>query len=332
MKKILVSRFSALGDVTIAVHVLKAVIEQNDSIEIVLLTKAPFKKLFENIDRVTCFDVDLKNSHSGFKGIKRLAKEILNQHKIDVYIDLHNVLRTKLLKIFLPNKIKKTVINKGRKNKKKLTKKKNKNIHQLKHSADRYAETFQKAGINIDLSLYNPSYNYKTSSELNFFLEKFPGDKIAIAPFAAHSNKMLSIEKTEEIFSLTQKNTTFFILGGGQKEKELAEKWENQFENVYSVIGKFHLIDEISLINNCRITITMDSGNMHLASLTNTKIISIWGATHPFLGFSPYKKENTVYIQKEIFCRPCSVFGNKKCYRDKLYCLDIDTKTIIKNI
>lgn len=330
MKNILVSRFSALGDVTIAVHVLKALIEQNNDIKIILLTKAQFKELFENIDRIECFNVDLKNRHSGIRGIKLLTKEVLKQHKIDVYIDLHNVLRTKLLRIFLPNKIKKSIINKGRQDKKKLTRKKNKKLQQLEHSADRYAKTFLKAGINVDLALYNPNYNFSSSKELKSFLKKFPGDKIAVAPFAAHTNKMLATEKLEEIFYLAPKNSTYFILGGGKREKELAEKWEKQYENVYSVIGKFSLSDEISLINNCRISMTMDSGNMHLASLTNTKIISIWGATHPFLGFYPYKKEDTIYVQKELSCRPCSVFGNKKCYRDKLYCLDIEPKSIVE--
>ena len=332
MRKILVTRFSALGDVTIAVHVLKAVLEQNKNIEIVLLTNPFFCQLFNNIERLNCFNVDLKNRHNGIKGIKLLAIEITSEHKIDDFIDIHNVLRTKLLRLFLPLKIKKFAINKGRIEKKKATKKKNKKLTKLIHSAERYAKTFRKAGINIDLNKYTPNFKHVESESLTKFLEKFPQEKIAIAPFAAHETKTYPLEKMKKVVAEIQKNVTIFILGGGKIEKVIASEWESLFPNVHSVIGKFSLTDEIALINSCSKTIAMDSGNMHLASLTKTKIISIWGATHPYIGFSPYKKNNTIFIQKKISCRPCSVFGNKKCFRDKMHCLEIQPEEIIFSI
>jgi ADP-heptose:LPS heptosyltransferase len=331
MNKILVSRFSALGDVAIAVHVIKAVIEQNPDIEIILLTKKPFRQLFDNIDRVYCFDVDLKNKHKGINGLKKLCSEILNQHEISTFIDLHNVIRTRIINFFLPHKIKKSKINKGKKEKKLLTRKKNKKIFQLKHSAQRYADTFLNAGIDVNLNNYSPNFTHTQTQNIQNFLSTITKPCIGIAPFAAHQTKQYPLDKMETILKiLNSKNYNILIFGGGEKEQKISENWQKKYPNVIPVINKFSMKEEICLIDNCKKIITMDSGNMHLASLTNTQIISIWGATHPFLGFSPFKKNDTIYIQKNIPCRPCSVFGNKKCYRKKQYCTDINPQNIIK--
>ena len=329
MKKVLVSRFSALGDVAISVHVLSAVLEQNQDIEIILLTKSPFRQLFENIFRLTTFDVDLKVKHKGVFGIRKLVKEITQKHKIDFYADIHNVIRTKLIKLFLPFKIKKAAINKGRAEKKLLTKKSNKKLYQLKHTAERYADVFRELGLNADLTrqvklpLFAPSKNIAQTLAL-----KSP--KIGIAPFAKHKAKMYPIEKMENVVIELSKKQTVLIFGGGQKEKQIAEKWQKSYQNVHSIICKFSMTDEITLLNNCSIVLTMDSGNMHLASLTKTKIISFWGTTHPFMGFTPFNKPDSVFVQKDLSCRPCSVFGNKDCYKGTWECLDIDEKEIIR--
>ncbi len=329
-KKILIARFSALGDVVIALHVIKAAIEQNEDIEIILLTKPFYRQLFENIDRVFCYDVDLKSKHKGVVGLKRLAKE-LSEKDFCCFLDLHNVLRTKLLRFFFGGKPKNFVIDKGRKEKKSLTRKNHKNLRPLKHTAQRYADVFVNAGFNLSLDKYSPDFKFEISSELKQFLNKFLGKKIAIAPFAAHETKQYPIEKTTEVLKiLDEKQVHIFIFGGGRKEKEIAENWQSKYKNVTSLIGKFSLNDEIAIINSCDKIFTMDSGNMHLASLTKTQIVSFWGGTHPYLGFTPFKKDDTVYVQKEIFCRPCSVFGNKKCYRDKMYCAEIEPVEIAR--
>ena len=331
MKRILVSRFSALGDVAIAVHVLSAVLSQNQDIEILLLTKKPFQQLFEDIDRVKIIEVDFNKRHKGIFGIKRLVVEISRTHKIDLFADIHNVIRTKLIRFFLSYKIKKAAINKGRAEKHYLTKRKNKKLHQLKHTAERYADVFRKLGINVDLS-QNYSLPILTASKNIEPILSLQGTKIGIAPFAKHKSKTYPIDKMENIVANLSKNNTILIFGGGQKEKDIAKKWATNYSNVHSIIGKFSMKEEIALLNNCSTVITMDSGNMHLASLTKTKIISFWGATHPFLGFTPFKKQESVYIQKELSCRPCSVFGSKKCYKGTWECLYVDENSFIKNI
>ena len=328
--KILVTRFSALGDVAIAVKVIAAVVRQNPNIEIILLTKKQFTPLFKNIERVTCLPADFKKDYKGIFGLFRLYKQIKKNYKIKTFIDIHNVLRTKILRLFFFF-TKKSVINKGRKEKKQLTKRKNKKILQLKNTALRYAETFQKVGINVNLDKFIYSANFTPSAELENFIKKFD-NKIAIAPFAAHKTKQYPIDKMEVIISHLQKNFNIFILGGGNYEKMIAKNWQNKYQNVHSVIGKFSLTDEIALIDKCFATITMDSGNMHLASLTNTYIISIWGATHRFLGFAPYNFKRIDFIEKKLDCRPCSVFGSKDCFKNSLECLDLPPEKITEKI
>lgn len=333
MRKILVTRFSALGDVAISTHVIQTVLKQNPDIEIILLTKTLFQKLFTNIDRVICYDADLKGKHRGIKGLRKLAKELNKNFQIEYFIDIHNVLRTKILRLFLTGKAKIFKINKARKEKQQLTRRKNKQLKPLKHTAERYADVFRKAGLKADLTNYKLNYKITASDKLNNYLNKFKGKKIAIAPFAAHLTKQYPIEKTEKLISLLDNQGIHtFILGGGKKEKAIAEQWQAQFKFAHSAIGKFSIEDEIALIDSCDKIFTMDSGNMHLASLTKTQIVSFWGATHPFIGFSPFNKKDTVYIQKNIYCRPCSVYGNKKCYRDKLYCMEIEPSEIAKHL
>ncbi|MBN2662051.1 MAG: glycosyltransferase family 9 protein [Bacteroidales bacterium] len=328
---ILVSRFSALGDVAISVHVLTAFLEQNPDTEIILLTKPPFKQLFKNIKKIKTFDVDLKNKHKSIKGLKKLCQEITSEYKIDFYADLHNVLRTKLISFFLPNNIKKTKIDKGRREKKQLTRRKNKKLQQLKHSAERYADVFRKLGFKLDLTIPTKKTIFAPSKNIAHILS-LQSPKIGIAPFAKHHSKTYPIDRIEKIIAELNKKHTILLFGGGKTEKEITEKLETKYQNVNSIIGKFSMSDEISLLNNCKAVLTMDSGNMHLASLTNTKIISIWGATHPFLGFSAFNKQNSTFIQKDINCRPCSVFGNKKCYKRTYECMDINENMIIEAI
>ncbi len=326
--KIIVARFSALGDVAIAVKVIYAIAQQNPDIEIIILTKPHFQQLFAGIDRVSFINVDLKNKHKGIFGLRKLAKEL--PRDISVFIDLHNVLRTKILRFFTPSSIKKFIIDKGKKQKKALIR--SKKLHQLKNTAERYAETFSKSEIYIDINNFKFKLPYTKSKKLDDYLKQFNGESIVIAPFAAHKSKMYPLDKMEVIINQLHKKFNIFILGGGNQEKNIAETWSKKYANVHSIIGKFSMTDEILLIDSCKAIITMDSGNMHLASLTNTYIISIWGGTHPFLGFAPFNYTKIKYIQKQLDCRPCSVFGTSKCKRKDFECLNISPENIINII
>jgi len=315
---ILVIRLSAFGDVAISVHVLRAAIEQNPDIKIILLTRKAFQPLFANIDRIEFIEPDLYGKHKNIWGLYKLFKEINNSYKIDLIIDLHDVIRSKILSFFYFFKAIKTYkIDKGRKEKKELIK--NNIKKQLKTSVERYANVFLQAKIKVNLK---KQYSLISSpKESNW---------IGIAPFALHKQKTYPLDKMEKLIQqLDKANYKIHIFGGGKKEKEFAEGLEKTNKNVVSLVSKFSLLQELEMMSKMQAMITMDSANMHLAALTDTKIISIWGGTHPFAGFTAFAPSNRNFIiQKELDCRPCSIFGNKKCYKNTIECMDISPEII----
>ncbi len=332
MTKLLVIRFSALGDIAMTIHTLQALHQQNSDIKIYFLTKKKFSNLIEPLDFVEKLYIDDKNKDD-IKLIK-FGVKIAKSYDFDLVIDLHGVLRSYLLDIVFKLFGKKVyVINKGRKEKKQLTRKHNKKLRQLKHTVERYSEVFKAAGININMTEYRPNYGLYRKNKPNFIQSNY--FNIGIAPFAAHKSKEYPVELMEKVIEElnNDENLRIFIFGGGNREKKISENWAVKFKNATNLIGKFSIDEEINAIAHMDVMITMDSGNMHLASLVGTKNISIWGGTHPFLGFTPYKNfDNKLVIQKNLKCRPCSVFGTDKCYYKNFECLNIPPHTIIEKI
>ena len=322
--KLLIIRLSAMGDVAMSVSVLSALSAQHAEHNIYLITNKLYNSFFLNIPNLTILNPDLKGKHKGLKGLYFFYKELKKEINPDIFVDIHDILRTKIIRFFFKLDGVKTVkIDKGRKEKKKLTRKKNKLLKPLKHTTERYVDTFLKANILIRIqprTITELSINTLETSNLLQGSEK----KIGIAPFARHIQKQYPIKKTEELIqNLVKDNYKVFLFGGGKKEKQIAEKIAEKIPNVISLIGKFSLSEEIAFIDKLDVMITPDSGNMHIAALTSVKIISIWGATHPYAGFTPNVPEANLYIiqNNKIACRPCSIFGNKRCYKNTLECL-----------
>lgn len=318
MTRILVYRFSAFGDVAMLVPVFKEFLEQNPNTEIVMLTRKNFQDLFNDIPRLYFKGIDL-NDYKGFFGLKRLSDEVFKEFNPNLVGDFHNVLRSNILNLFF--KLKKLPVyqlDKGRKEKKNLVKISNLDKTQLKKTTERYADVFRKMGFELTLShKLKPTTSHKGG--------------IGFAPFAQHFGKMLPIEKSFELAKTIAKTQTLYFFGGGKKETEILEQWEKEIPNTKSLAGKLSLKEELSVISQLEVMISMDSANMHLASLVGTRCVSVWGATHPFAGFLGYGQNEDDIIQvKDLTCRPCSVFGNKKCYRGDWACLhEIDLKKIL---
>ena len=159
-------------------------------------------------------------------------------------------------------------------------------------------------------------------------MQPLTGDKgtdkwIGISPFAAHVGKIYPLSKQEQVISLLseRKNTKILLFGGGAKEIEVLAKWERQYPNVISTAGKLTLNSELALMSHLDVMLSMDSANMHLASLVNIPVVSIWGATHPYAGFMGWKQLPDNAVQVDLPCRPCSIFGNKPCWRKDYACL-----------
>jgi ADP-heptose:LPS heptosyltransferase len=337
MDKILVIRLSAFGDVAISAPVIKQFLIQYPDKEVLFLTNKNFVPLFGKLQRLEFITPDLKK-FKGIYGLFIFFKIIKTIHNISHVIDIHDVIRTKILRFFFKlSGIKTFSIDKGRLEKRRMTRKKFKVLKQLKHSSERYADVFEKAGFKIDLNFKNKNEKATLNDDVAKIV-KLKDKNIGIAPFALHIQKTYPLDKIEEVFELlNNENFKILIFGGGEKEKEFAQNIEKKCKNVFSIIGKFNLETELDLISNLDFMLTMDSSNMHLSALIGTKVISIWGATHPFLGFYPIGQNNeNNYIQiseNDLSCRPCSVFGNKKCYRGDLACLNnISPEIIVRKI
>ncbi len=307
---LLVLRFSALGDVAMTVPILMALSQQQPDLKITVVSRAFFKPIFAQIPNVEFFAADLKGKHKGILGLYRLSKE-LRRLSIDGVADLHNVLRTKILRIFFSlGGLRVQQVDKGRTEKKALVK--GVIFEPLKTTHERYADVFRSFNLNIDLSRVKLLRNKLNSQDEQ---EKHKKPHIGIAPFAAFSGKMYPLNLMEQVIAaLCKKGYAISLFGGGSEEKAKLEAIAASFEGVTSMVGKQSFEQELNQIAALDAMIAMDSGNAHLAAMFGVPTITIWGVTHPYAGFYPFGQpmENAVLPDREQFPKiPTSVYGNK---------------------
>jgi len=319
------------------VPVLRAFVEQNPGIKITVVSRQFFKPFFDTIPTVSFFAFDEKKRHKGFLGLIRLFLDLKTLH-IDAFADLHNVLRSQIIRtLFALNGKKVAFTDKGRKEKKELTRAENKIFKPLKSMFERHTETFNKLGFSIDLS--HP--NFPEKQELDVEIRNIVGVKnhklIGIAPFAQYQSKVYPLDLMQKVIDelALNPNCKILLFGGGTKEIELLEMLSKNKSNVIVVAGKIQFEQELQLISNLDIMLSMDSGNAHIAAMLGVHVITLWGATHPYLGFSPFNQplENTLVSDRTKYpYLPTSVYGNKKVkgYEDAMR--TILPETIIQKI
>lgn len=334
---ILVIRLSAMGDVAMASTVLRIFVAQNPGVKITFLSKAFLKPLFNDIPNVNFYVADTGNKHKGILGIFKLYRA-LKKLNFDAIADLHNVLRSKILRGYFFG-LKMAYIDKGRAEKKALTNYPKENFKQLKTSHERYADVFRKLGFKIDLSKTVFPNQKKISSEISAISgEKISTEKwIGIAPFAQYKTKMYPLDLMEQVISELSKtpNLKLFLFGGGKQEIEILSALEKKFANTISVAGKLKLDQELALISNLDVMLAMDSGNAHFAAMMGVETVTIWGNTHPFAGFAPFNQpiENCILPDLEQFPKiPTSVYGNKKIEGYENVMRSIFPEKVIKKI
>lgn len=325
MSKILIIRFSALGDVAMTIPVIYSLATAYPMHEITVLSRKPFESLFKTLpSNVRFISADLKGEHNGIKGLNVLYKE-LKAKKYDYVADFHSVLRSHYLRLrFKLNGVSTASIDKGRSEKKKLAKKNGKNLVQLKSSFIRYYEVLEKLGFKFDLS-FNSIFEKGTdlSEIISLTGEKSTEKWLGIAPFAKHQGKIYPLELQEKVIEhfAYDNRVKVFVFGGGEAEKNIISKWAEKYPAITSMVGKLSMSQELILMSHLDIMFSMDSANMHLASLVNTPVISLWGATHPFAGFMGWNQLPENAIQADLACRPCSIYGQKPCYRGDYACM-----------
>jgi len=322
---LLVVRFSAMGDVAMTIPVVTRLLQQYPQLQITFVSDKKFEPLFRNIPGLNFFGADIKGIHKGIFGLLKLYREIKNKSTIHAIADLHDSLRSKIFSfLFRPSGINMGKIDKGRHDKKLLTRRNNKQLVQLATTFQRYAHVFEKMGYPVNLDTRQPRQRLTVTDSVRILLEQSRSKLVGIAPFAKHPEKMYPPEKMEKVIEdLLQKEYKVFFFGGGADEINHLQRWEQQFKGTVNTAGKFSFAQELELISQLDLMISMDSANMHLASLYGVPVVSIWGATHPFAGFYGYGQLPENAIQVELYCRPCSVFGNKKCYRGDRACMNM---------
>ena len=313
---ILVIRLSALGDVAMLAPVLRVVSETYPKLKITLLTRAFFAPIFNNITNVTIYEADVNGEHKGVFGLSSLAKD-LRDLGVDAVADMHDVLRSNVLRsVFYFYGIPFKQINKGRAEKKALTTANNKIFKQLKSTHQRYSDVFTELGYPIDLSLHKFPEKQKISPNTREITGTNPLKWIGIAPFAQHDSKVYPLDLMAEVLSQLNQagKIQIFLFGGGKKETKQLEGLAANHEHVISLAGKLKFTEELALISNLDAMISMDSGNAHLAAMYGIPVISLWGVTHPYTGFTPFNQpiENSIlpdlYKYSQI---PTSIYGNK---------------------
>lgn len=339
MSKILAIRFSALGDVAMTIPVLYSFARQYPEHQVIVLSKPNTEALFADAPSNILFrGIDLKKDYRGLKGLSRLFHELKAEH-FDAVADLHNVLRSKYLRWrFMAMGIPVTHIYKGRWGKKRLTARVCKRLVPQKTSFQRYADVFHRLGYDFPLCFH--SIFGQELPQLTPQIEALVGKKnnsawIGIAPFAAHRGKIYPLDLQEELIGKlsAKEDTRVFLFGGGKKEEEILGAWAEKFPHVQSVAGRLRMNEELLLMSRIDVMVTMDSGNMHLASLAGTPVVSIWGATHPFAGFMGWNQDTANAVEVELPCRPCSIYGNKPCRRKDYACLrQISPQMILNRI
>lgn len=319
---VLVTRFSALGDVAIAVPVLYDVCRTYPGTHFVFVTRERAATMMVNTpENLTVVPANLTTEYHGLWGIVRLTRKLLRDYPIDALADLHSVLRTWVMgAIMRLHGVTVKRIDKGHSQKRALTS--GKMHRQLKSSHERYRDVLAQLGLPTE-PRFTSIFDHRPASSIHG--KKAPGECwIAIAPFSQHQGKVYPYDKLRQVFNtLAQRpNTHIFLMGGGEKEKQLLAPWAQAYDNATSVAHIRHTIgDELSLLANCDVMVSMDSANMHLASLVGLPVVSVWGATHPYCGFMGYGQEEAHAVQLDLPCRPCSVFGQKKCELGDYRCL-----------
>ena len=331
IKHIVVFRFSAMGDVAMTVPVLRAFAAQYPDVKLTVVSRPFFKPFFDGIPNLDFFAIDLKERHEGFFGLIRLYKD-LKKLGVDAVADLHNVLRSKIVRsLFAWSGKKIAFVDKGRAEKKALTRAENKIFKPLKSMFERHKQVFKELGFEIRLE--NPIFPEKANlieEILNLTGEKHK-KWIGIAPFAQYDSKVYPQDLMQQVIDKLAVNQEYklFLFGGGNKEIEILNQLAAGKENVITVAGKLKFEEELKLISNLDVMLSMDSGNSHIAAMLGIKVITLWGATHPYAGFLSFNQtmDTAIVSDREKYpLLPTSIYGNKKVegYEDAMRSIPVD--------
>ncbi len=319
--KILVVRFSSIGDVVLTTPVVRCLKQQIPNCEIHFITKKAFKVILEHNNNISkIFTIDSSISE---------VLAALKREQYDYVIDLHKNLRTFQLK----NKLGRPSYSFPKLNFEKwiLVNLKRNKMPKV-HVVDRYFKAVEKLGVKNDNKpcdfFIQPSDEIQLKDHFNLTSEKY----ITIAIGAQFATKRMPFEKLKEI--IEQLNQPIILIGG-ETDKELADEILAAFpdKSIFSACGIFSLAQSASIVKQSRVLLSNDTGMMHIASCFKIPTISVWGNTVPELGMYPYFPENpelfSIHEINGLNCRPCSKIGFQKCPKGHFNCMNLQDSKVI---
>jgi ADP-heptose:LPS heptosyltransferase len=318
VKKVLIIRFSSIGDIVLTTPVVRCMKVQRPDIEIHYFTKKAFVGIVENNPYIS-------KVHSFEKKISEVIKE-LKREKFDFVIDLHNNLRSLQTKQLLGKPS--STFTKLNFKKLLLVKLKVDTMPDI-HVVDRYMKTVKKLGIVND----NKGVDYFIPMADEVKLEQLPlthqHGYVGFVIGAQHFTKQLP---TAKIIAICKKNNRPIVVIGGKDDQPKAQLIADALGGmVYNACGKYNLNQSASLVRQADQIFSHDTGLMHIAAAFKKDITSFWGSTVPAFGFTPYlpgAKSHIVEV-KGLSCRPCSKIGYNKCPKGHFKCMEtIDIKAI----
>lgn len=303
-ERVLILRLSALGDVAMTLPVIYSVARHYPDVEFTLLTRPFFRRLFVDAPSNLSFE-EFKDT--SFRGLLQTVKQ-LRRARFTAVADLHDMLRTRLIRSSVGADRVETV-NKARRLRRELTAGKSREFQPS--YIERYREVFARLGFNAELTFRSLFSDSQT-----------PRAGIGIAPFARYATKTYPPEQMEEVARiLTERGHDVYLFGARGPEAEQLRAWASRNPRLKVLAGTLSIEEELRAISRLQVMISMDSANMHLASLVATPVVSVWGSTIPQCGFLGYGQlpENALWLN--LPCQPCSIAGLPECPLKTTACL-----------
>ena len=336
LRNVLVMRLSVLGNVAMTIPVLYPVCKANPDTRFIMLTKMwPATMFHDRPANLKVVDFDVKGNHSGLFGLLKLSAQLYKLYDIDAVADLHNVSGTWVIDAYMKLRGAKIArLDREKPKRRALTT--HKSNEPLTPIHERYRNVFRQLGFEAP-DTFTHLYDGRDWPVSPIVMEKKEGQRwIAISPFSSHENKTYPLEKMEQVIAELTKHENYwvFLMGGGKAEKIALRAIARKYKNVVSMAEiKHKFIDEYALFAKCDLMLTMESANMHLASLVDLQAMTIWGPTSPACGYLGYNQIVEDDIQLDMDCRPCSITGDKQCKFKDYRCLkNIDPMDIARRV
>lgn len=314
-KKILILRFSAIGDIVLTTPVLRSLKKAHPDWEIHYFTKPGYKDILlhnPHVDHIHTLEAQLR---------PQLAA--LRKENFDFILDLHHNLRTLRIKLALG--LPSASVDKQNIQKYRLVRFKQKHIR-IPHIVQRYGETLQHLGLELDaggLEFHLPEEKEEWAQNriLEAAQNREKSDWIAVVLGATFATKRWIPDSLVKV--LRRLNRPVLLIGGKDSLREGEQIMQKLPDSIplLNAVGRYDLLGAAALMKQCQEVITHDTGFMHIAAAFGMKVHSIWGNTVPELGMTPYQTPHTLIEQKGLSCRPCSKIGFDRCPKGHFRCM-----------